>query len=94
MQQTPHNTELCQATLKKMTPSLVTLMSSPPEIQYVVLVNTLLIIQKYPDLLRDDFRVFFCKYNDPIYIKLKKLDVLQCLSDQDNMLLIFSELKE
>eukprot|EP01059_Diplonema_ambulator_P028182 TRINITY_DN4691_c0_g1_i1.p1 TRINITY_DN4691_c0_g1~~TRINITY_DN4691_c0_g1_i1.p1 ORF type:complete len:922 (+),score=327.07 TRINITY_DN4691_c0_g1_i1:36-2768(+) len=61
----------------KFTPPLVTLMSSPPEVQYITLRNIQIILQKYPNLFSlKDVRVFFCKYTDPIYVKLEKLKVL------------------
>ena len=66
--------------MKKMGPPIVSLMSHAhgefPEIQYVTLRNTNLIIQKVPDLLTRDIKVFFCKYDDPIYVKMEKLDII------------------
>merc|ERR1712142_1459093 len=56
---------------KKLSPPLVTLLSSEPEVQYVALRNINLIIQKRPDILKHEMKVFFVKYNDPIYIKLE-----------------------
>jgi vesicle coat complex subunit len=29
--------------------------------------------------------VFFCKYNDPIYVKMEKLDVLVMLANDRNI---------
>merc|ERR1712142_22843 len=56
---------------KKLSPPLVTLLSSEPEVQYVALRNINLIIQKRPDILKHEMKVFFVKYNDPIYIELE-----------------------
>ena len=61
---------------KKLAPPLVTLLSSEPEVQYVALRNINLIIQKQSDILREEMKVFFVKYNDPIYVKLEKLDIM------------------
>ena len=47
-------------------PPLVTLLNSEPEIQYVALRNINLIVQKRPNILENEIKVFFCKYNDPI----------------------------
>ena len=44
--------------------------------QYVALRNINLIIQKRSDILKNEMKVFFVNYNDPIYIKLKKLDIM------------------
>lgn len=73
---------------------LVTLVSSQPEVQYVALRNILLIIQKRPDLLRQDMKVFFCKYNDPIYVKLSKLEIMFRLADESTVGIMLAELKE
>ncbi|RHY57073.1 hypothetical protein DYB34_000515 [Aphanomyces astaci] len=54
---------------RKMAPPLVTLLSTEPEIQYVALRNINLIVQKRPSILSSEIKVFFCKYNDPIYVK-------------------------
>ncbi|CAJ0890810.1 7907_t:CDS:10 [Entrophospora sp. SA101] len=79
---------------KKLSPPLVTLLSSGPEVQYVTLRNILLIIQRRPDVLRNDIKVFFCKYNDPIYVKLAKLEIMFRLANTDNVDQVLSELKE
>jgi vesicle coat complex subunit len=72
----------------------VTLLSAGPEVQYVALRNILLIIQKRPDVLKNDMKVFFCKYNDPIYVKLAKLEIMFCLAHAGNVDQVLSELKE
>jgi len=38
--------------------------------------------------------VFFCKFNDPVYVKLEKIDVLVKVSDDKNADIILAELKE
>lgn len=45
----------------KLSPPLVTLLSKGPEIQYLALRNALLILQRRPEVLKNDVRVFFCK---------------------------------
>lgn len=72
----------------------VTLVSSPPEIQWVALRNINLILQKNPNVLSNEMRVFFCKYNDPAYVKLEKLDIMVKLSSEKNVDTLLSELKE
>lgn len=39
-------------------------------------------------------RVFFCKYNDPVYVKLEKIDILVKVADEKNSDPILAELKE
>lgn len=72
----------------------VTLLSSGPEVQYVALRNILLIIQRRPAILANDVRVFFCKYNDPIYVKMAKLEIMYRLTKDDNVQEVLAELKE
>lgn len=38
--------------------------------------NINLIVQKRPEILQNEVRVFFCKYNDPIYVKMEKLEIM------------------
>eukprot|EP01080_Neovahlkampfia_damariscottae_P007964 gene7964-12430_t len=79
---------------KKLTAPLVTLLNSKPEIQYVALRNISLVVQKRPTILAKDFKVFFCKYNDPIYVKLEKLDILVQLASERNIETILLEFQE
>ncbi|RCH88656.1 beta-adaptin, partial [Rhizopus stolonifer] len=70
---------------RKMAPPLVTLLSSPPEVQYIALRNISLILQKRPEVLSNEIRVFFCKYNDPPYVKLEKLEIMIKLCNDRNV---------
>ncbi|GAA5951329.1 hypothetical protein JCM21900_003839 [Sporobolomyces salmonicolor] len=82
--------EMC----RKLSPPLVTLLSSGYEVQYVALRNIYLIIQRRPSVLRNDVKVFFCKYNDPIYVKLAKLEIIYRLANERNVEQVLAELKE
>nr|CAI5843370.1 unnamed protein product [Callosobruchus analis] len=88
------DTDFCNTLSKKLAPPLVTLLSSEPEVQYVALRNINLIVQKKPDILKHEMKVFFVKYNDPIYVKLEKLDIMIRLASQVNIAQVLSELKE
>jgi len=94
MEMMGQDTEFVTNLSKKLSPPLVTLLSSEPEVQYVALRNINLIIQKRPDILKHEMKVFFVKYNDPIYIKLEKLDIMIRLTSQANIAQVLSELKE
>ena len=72
----------------------VTLLSSGYEVQYVALRNILLIIQRRPTVLKNDVKVFFCKYNDPLYVKLSKLEIIYRLADKSNVSQVLAELQE
>ena len=86
--------DLIKQLVKKMAPPLVTLLSSPPEVQWVALRNINLLLQKRPDILSNEMRVFFCKYNDPLYVKVEKLDIMVRLASESNVDAHLSELKE
>jgi AP-1 complex subunit beta-1 len=79
---------------KKMAPPLVTLVSSQPEVQYVALRNIDLLLQKQPGILDKEMRVFFCKYNDPPYLKSTKLGIMVRIANQQNADQLLNELKE
>ncbi|KPV74829.1 uncharacterized protein RHOBADRAFT_48520 [Rhodotorula graminis WP1] len=79
---------------RRLSPPLVTLLSSGYEVQYVALRNIHLIIQRRPSVLRNDVKVFFCKYNDPIYVKLAKLEIIYRLAHARNVEQVLAELKE
>lgn len=46
------------------------------------------------DILKHEMKVFFVKYNDPIYVKLEKLDIMIRLASQGNIAQVLAELKE
>jgi AP-1 complex subunit beta-1 len=79
---------------KKIAPPLVSLLASEPEIQFVSLRCVNLVVQRYPDLLQSNTKVFFCKYTDPIYIKLEKLDILIKLVSESNVDQVLTELRD
>ena len=72
----------------------VTLVSSAPEVQYVALRNIDLLLQKQPGILSKEIRVFFCKYNDPPYVKLEKLEIMIRIANEKNYEQLLAELKE
>ena len=80
--------------LRKMSSPLVTLVSCAPEVQYVALRNIRIILQKYPQILSRELRVFFCKYNDPPYLKFEKLEIMVILANANNVSQLLSELRE
>ena len=86
--------EFTQQLVRKMAPPLVTLVTSEPEVQWVALRNINLILQRHPDILPNELRVFFCKYNDPPYVKAEKVDVMIKLAKESNVDMLLSELKE
>ncbi|XP_073948645.1 uncharacterized protein [Choristoneura fumiferana] len=94
MEMVASDTELVSTLSRKLAPPLVTLLSAEPEVQYVALRNINLVVQKRPDILKHEMKVFFVKYNDPIYVKLEKLDIMIRLASQANIAQVLGELKE
>ncbi|AQL06590.1 Beta-adaptin-like protein C [Zea mays] len=88
------STDVVRNLCKKMAPPLVTLLSAEPEIQYVALRNINLIVQKRPTILAHEIKVFFCKYNDPIYVKMEKLEIMIKLASDRNIDQVLLEFKE
>lgn len=86
--------DFAKSILRKMAPPLVTLVSSAPEVQWVALRNINLILQRRPQALSNEMRVFFCKYNDPPYVKVEKLEIMIKLVEEKNVDTFLSELKE
>ncbi|KAF6021399.1 AP1B1 [Bugula neritina] len=54
---------------KKLSPPLVTLLSTEPELQYVALRNINIVVQKRPDVLKQDLKVFFVKLTNQANIE-------------------------
>ena len=76
-------------------PPFITLVTSTEkEVQYVILRTLSLFVQKYPKSLSKEIRVFFCKYNDPSYIKMEKLDIIVTICKPSNAQLVLEELNE
>uniref|UniRef100_A0A8C4IJA3 AP complex subunit beta n=1 Tax=Dicentrarchus labrax TaxID=13489 RepID=A0A8C4IJA3_DICLA len=94
MEMLPKDLDYYGTLLKKLAPPLVTLLSAEPELQYVALRNINLIVQRRPEILKHEMKVFFVKYNDPIYVKLEKLDIMIRLASQANIAQVLAELKE
>ena len=96
LQQLEHanNPDLRALMGKKLAPPLVSLLSSEKEIQYVALRNIRLIVQHCPGILQHEIKVFFCKYNDPLFIKLEKLEVMVQLATLENIDQVLLEFKE
>ncbi|XP_063368931.1 AP-1 complex subunit beta-1 [Cydia amplana] len=94
MEMVSEDTELVSTLSRKLAPPLVTLLSAEPEVQYVALRNINLVVQKRPDILKHEMKVFFVKYNDPIYVKLEKLDIMIRLASEANLNQVLGELKE
>ena len=55
---------------------------------------TCISVHHRPEILKQEIKVFFVKYNDPIYVKLEKLDIMIRLASQANITQVLAELIE
>ncbi|CUS24498.1 LAQU0S17e00254g1_1 [Lachancea quebecensis] len=86
---------LNESIVKQLSSSVISLLNKPPELQFLVLRNViLLLLGREKPLLKVDVPYFFVEFNDPIYIKDTKLEILYLLAKEDNLAQIFQELKE
>lgn len=60
----------------------------------MVLKNINIIIQKRPTILENEIKMFFCRYQDPHYIKVEKLEILLKLATEENIDQVLLELRE
>lgn len=79
---------------RRVTPSLITLLSAENEIKFVALKNIAVIVEKRPLIVEQELNNFFCNFSDPIYVKTQKLEIIVKLANEDNIDQILHELKE
>jgi AP-2 complex subunit beta-1 len=72
----------------------VSLLHQSHPIEYVALKSIGLLMQLRSDLMIKEMTAFYCVYNEPIYIKLAKLDILIRLIDASNYKPVLLELNE
>ncbi|SCU85909.1 LADA_0D10748g1_1 [Lachancea dasiensis] len=81
--------------IKQLSGSVMSLLNKPPELEFLVLRNIiLLLLGREKPIINVDVSYFFVEFADPIYIKDTKLEVLYLLAKDDNLPQILQELKE
>jgi AP-4 complex subunit beta-1 len=83
-----------QVFLRLKTPLLTILASSSAEVAFPVLSHTLLIAGRAPGVFDDEFKQFFCKFNEPTCVKSLKMRILPKIACAANAREIISELAE
>ncbi|SCV03595.1 LAMI_0H09428g1_1 [Lachancea mirantina] len=84
-----------ESIVKRLSSSVVALLNKPSELQFLVLRNViLLLLGRDKPFLQIDVSYFFVEFNDPIYIKDTKLEILYLLAKEDNLRQILQELKD
>lgn len=77
---------------------LLTLMANPtPELAYTVLVHIHALVQKgekTAEIFTAEYKQFYCRYNDPSYVKSIKIDILTVLANPGNAEEVVGEMSE
>lgn len=85
---TKDNADLQSQVLGRLKAPLLTLMATGvPELGYTVLVHIRLLLSRdsVVQLLSPDSKQFFCRFNEPSYVKTVKLEILRsCLSGNND----------
>ena len=70
------------------------LLNFDPEIKFLVLKFSQILVNLYPSLLGDDYSAFICSYNDPIFIKLEKMELMSNMVKPKNIKKVMNEFYE
>ena len=62
--------------------------------QQTINMSTLHLLLHLKELWPGHSQVFFCKYNDPIYVKMEKLEIMIALASDHNVDQVLLEFKE
>lgn len=73
-----------QVFLRLKTPLLTLMASASAEIAYSVLSHVVLIVERATGVFDDEFKAFFCKYNEPGAVKAAKMGVLPKVANPAN----------
>jgi len=95
---TSNRMDLQMEVLRRLKGPLLTLMAAPtPELAYTVLVHIQALVSRGGENIEvfgSDFKQFFCRYNEPSYIKTVKIEILTWLADIGSAEPIVAELSE
>ena len=76
------------------TPLLTLMSSASSETAYCVVSHVKLLVQRARGVFDDEFKQFFCRYNEPTHVKHVKMDILPYLANASNFEEIIAELTE
>ncbi|KAG5418248.1 hypothetical protein I9W82_003776 [Candida metapsilosis] len=79
---------------KRIGASLNSLLSKPSETQFLVLRNVILLLLGKKNLVQFDIEMFYCRFDDPIYVKDTKLEIIYLLANENNIESVLDELEE
>eukprot|EP00041_Stephanoeca_diplocostata_P036376 m.1324797 g.1324797 ORF g.1324797 m.1324797 type:complete len:805 (-) comp24852_c4_seq1:147-2561(-) len=73
-------------------PLITQMNAGSSELSFAILHHIELLLSKQPDLLKNEYQSFFCRYNEASYVKFKKIEILTSISTEDNVEAIVEEL--
>ncbi|KAG7662178.1 uncharacterized protein J8A68_004306 [[Candida] subhashii] len=79
---------------KRLGTSLISLLSKTPEVQFLVLRNVILLLLGNKELVHFEVEMFYCRFDDPIYVKDTKLEIIYLLANEQNVGSVLLELEE
>lgn len=79
---------------KRIGSSLNSLLAKPSETQFLVLRNVILLLLGKKNLVQFDIEMFYCRFDDPIYVKDTKLEIIYLLANNENIDSVLDELEE
>eukprot|EP01132_Coremiostelium_polycephalum_P009180 gene9180-11254_t len=93
---TENDSTLYEQVFIRLKEPIITLMenSESNETAFTTLSHIYLLISKNPSLFQKDFKHFYCKYKDPMYIKTLKVKILKEIAYPGNIGEILEELEE
>lgn len=56
--------------------------------------NINFVLQKQPTIFENNVKVFFCKFTDPLYVKLEKIDILVKVAEDKTAESVLNELQD
>lgn len=74
------------------TPLITQMNSGSHELAFAILHHIEVLLSKAPKLLETEYASFFCRYNEPNYVKFKKIEILTLISTPDNIEAVVEEL--
>ncbi|CCK71654.1 Apl1p KNAG_0H02390 [Huiozyma naganishii CBS 8797] len=87
--------EISETVVDRLSNSILTLLEKPPELQFLILRNIiLLLLTREKPVVKLEVSYFFVEYNDPIYIKDTKLECLYLLANSNTLPQILDELEQ
>eukprot|EP00659_Diplonema_papillatum_P021553 gene21553-33161_t len=73
-------------------PLLTLAATAPMETAYVCLCHIKLLISREPEVFAENYKDFYCRYNDPSFVKSLKLEILVLIANTKNFKEILTEL--